>query len=305
MKSLDGRVIVVTGGGRGLGRAFALELAARGARVVVNNRNRVVDDAGRGPADHVVAEIRANGGEAVAEHGDVADPATARRIVELALGTWGRIDGCVTSAAIGGPGMFHKVSPEDFATVIRTNLLGTAQVAAACAAEMRKAGHGRIVLVASTGGLHGEVGLSAYAASKGGIIALGRSIAAEGARHGVFANVLLPYAVTQLTDAAIDERYRPLLDPAAVAPVVAALCDPGCTLNGEVLVAAGGGLRAVSVLEHATVPLPYGPLAPDRLGELLDRSRSAPGRGYGTAREAFLDLAEELATGRAEEASRP
>ena len=101
MKSLDGRVIVVTGGGRGLGRAFALELAARGARVVVNNRNRVVDDAGRGPADHVVAETRANGGEAVAEHGDVADPATARRIVELALGTWGRIDGCVTSAAIG------------------------------------------------------------------------------------------------------------------------------------------------------------------------------------------------------------
>lgn len=297
MSTLTGQVVVVTGGGRGLGRAFALDLAARGARVVVNNRNRVVDDAGLGPADHVVAEIRARGGEAVAEHGDVTDPDTARRLVDLALGTWGRLDACVTSAAVGGPGMFHKVSPEDFAAVVRTNLLGTAQVAAACAAVMRERGHGRIVLVASTGGLHGELGLSAYAASKGGIIALGRSIALEGAAHGVFTNVLLPYAVTQLTERAIDERHRPLLDPAAVAPVATALCDPRCALNGEVIVAAGGGVRAVSVTEHATVPLPAGPLDPDALGTLLDRSRTAPGRRYGNARAAFLDLATELAEG--------
>ncbi|RAY12777.1 oxidoreductase [Actinomadura craniellae] len=295
MNSLDGQVIVITGGGRGLGRAFALDLAARGARLVVNNRNRVVDDQGLGPADHVVAEIRAAGGEAVAEHGDVADPATADRLVQLALDTWGRLDGCVTSAAVSAPAMFHKATADGFAAVIRTNLLGSAQVAAACSAAMRERRHGRIVLVASTAGLHGEPTVSAYAASKGAIIALGRTIAVEGASRGVFTNVLLPYALTQMTDQGMDPRHRELMEPAAVAPVAAALCDPRSTLNGEVIVAAGGGLRIATSVEWGTVPLPAGgPLDPAELAALVERSRKGPAHEYVHAQDGFQDFAEEL-----------
>lgn len=328
MGSLDGQVIVITGGGRGLGRAFALHLAGLGARLVVNNRNRVVDENGLGPADHVVREIRDAGGEAVAEHGDVADPATARHLVELALDIWGGIDACVTSAAVSGPAMFHRSSPEAFEAVIRTNVLGTAQVAAACSAVMRERRHGRIVLVASTAGLHGEPTVSAYAASKGAVIALGRTVAAEGAGRGVFTNVLLPYALTQMTESGMASEHRHLMDPAAVAPVVAALCDPRSTLNGEVIVAAGGGLRSADSVEWGTVltsetasgttpaatsgtapettpeaasetppetiPEGSGGLTPARLAELLERSRKGPAHRYANAQDGFLDLAEEM-----------
>ncbi|GII32668.1 SDR family NAD(P)-dependent oxidoreductase [Planotetraspora mira] len=292
MSSLDGRVVVVTGGGRGLGRAFALHLAGLGARLVVNNRNRVVDENGLGPADHVVEEIRSAGGEAVAEHGDVADPATARRLVELATGTWGRIDACVTSAAVSAPAMFHKSTPEAFEAVIRTNVLGTAQVAAACSAVMREQRHGRIVMVASTAGLHGEPTVSAYAASKGAVIALGRTVAVEGAPRGVHTNVLLPYALTQMTENGMAGEHRHLMDPEAVAPVVAALCDPSCELNGEVIVAAGSGLRASDSVEWGTVPASCS--GPAELADLLGRSRKGPVHRYTNARDGFLDFAAEM-----------
>jgi NAD(P)-dependent dehydrogenase (short-subunit alcohol dehydrogenase family) len=191
--------------------------------------------------------------------------------------------------------MFHKGSAEAFASVIRTNLLGSAQVAAACARVMREGGHGRIVLVASTAGLHGEPTVSAYAASKGAIIALGRSIAVEGAPRGVFTNVLLPYALTQMTDQGMDPRHRALMEADAVAPIAAALCDPRCTLNGEVIVAAGGGLRVAASVEWGTVPLPgAGDLAPAELADLLERSRKGPAHQYAHAQDAFQDFAAEL-----------
>ncbi|GAA0401904.1 putative short-chain type dehydrogenase/reductase [Acrocarpospora corrugata] len=292
MTPLKGKVIVITGGGRGLGRAFALHLARQGARLVINNRNRLVDKHGLGPADHVVAEIRDLGGEAVAEHGDVGDPATAGHLVELAMDIWGRIDACVTSAAVSRPVMFHRSTAEAFESIIRTNVLGTAQVAAACSVVMREQRYGRIVLLASTAGLHGEPTVSAYAASKGAVIALGRSIAAEGAPRGVHTNVLLPYALTQLTDTKMAEQYRDVMDPASVAPVVAALCDPACTLNGEVIVAAGSGLRAADAVEWGTVPVTPG--CPEGLAELLARSRAGTAHRYGNAHLGFLDFAEEL-----------
>ncbi|WP_106396243.1 SDR family NAD(P)-dependent oxidoreductase [Actinocorallia populi] len=291
---LDGQVVVISGGGRGLGRAFALDLAARGARIVVNNRNRVVDDQGLGPADHVVAEIKAMGGEAVAEHGDVTDPATASNVVRLALDTWGRIDACVTSAAISGPAMFHKTTPEAFEAVMRTNVLGSSQIAAACSAVMREQRHGRIVLVSSAAGLHGEPTVSAYAASKGALISLGKTIAVEGASRGVHTNVLLPYATTQMTDAGMDARYREAMDASAVAPVVAALVSPASTLNGQVIVAAAGGLRVATSVEWGTVALTPGADDPAELASLLERSRKGPAHEYAHAQDGFQDFAKEL-----------
>ena len=181
---LAGRVAVVSGGGRGLGRSFCLALARQGAKVVVNNRNRVTDADGRGPADHVAEQITAAGGEAVAEHSDAADPAGGEAIVAAAVERWGRLDICVANAAIGTGGMFHKQPAAQFGEVLEINLHGSVRLARAAMAVMRPAGYGRIILVASTGGLHGDVGLSAYAASKGGLLAFGRSLAAEGAAKG-------------------------------------------------------------------------------------------------------------------------
>ena len=261
---LAGRVAVVSGGGRGLGRSFCLALARQGAKVVVNNRNRVTGADGRGPADHVVAEIMAAGGEAVADYSDAADPAGGETIVAAALERWGRLDICVANAAVGAGGMFHKQPAAQFGEVLEINLHGSVRLARAAMAVMRPAGYGRIILVASTGGLHGDVGLSAYAASKGGLLAFGRSLAAEGAGKGVLTNMLLPYALTQMTETqmtadGVPAAVRKLMDPDLVAPVLTALASPECRLNGEYIVTGGGRLRRASVVEWGTVLLPNGP----------------------------------------------
>lgn len=293
-RTLEGQVAVVTGGGRGLGRAFALHLAGLGAAVVVNNRLREVDDEGLGAADHVVQEIEAAGGRAVADHGDVSDPATGETIVCTALDTWGRLDICVTSAAVSGAQMFHSTTAESFAQVMAINVTGTALVAAPAMRVMRKAGHGRIIMIASTAGLHGEPTVSAYAASKGAVISMGLTAAAEGVRRGVLTNVLLPYATTQMTEASMDQRYATVLRPELVAPIVGALADPSSTLNGRVIVAAGNGLRLAESVEYDTVLRQGGALTPIELEALLDRSASGKNHTYVHAQEAFQDLAAEL-----------
>ncbi len=288
---LAGRVAVVSGGGRGLGRSFCLALARQGAKVVVNNRNRVVDADGRGPADHVTAEIVAAGGEAVAEYSDAAAPDSGEAMVATALGRWGRLDICVANAAIGVGGMFHKQAAGPFDEVLDVNLGGSVRLARAAVSVMRPAGYGRIILVASTGGLHGDIGLSAYAASKGGLLAFGRSLAAEGAARGVLTNMLLPYALTQMTDDGMPSAARARMEPDAVAPVLTALASERCRLNGEYVVTGGGRLRRASVVEWGTVELPAGPdLSAERLAELLERSHQGEPREFGVSVDAFTDL---------------
>jgi NAD(P)-dependent dehydrogenase (short-subunit alcohol dehydrogenase family) len=286
-------VAVVSGGGRGLGRAFCLALARQGASVVVNNRNRVVDGDGLGPADHVVAEIVSSGGSAVADYSDAASPVAGDSMVEAALSRWGRLDICVANAGIGVGGMFHKQSASSFEEVLSINLLGSIRLARAAMAVMRPAGYGRIILVASTGGLHGDIGLSAYAASKGGLLAFGRSLAAEGAGKGVLTNMLLPYAVTQMTAAGIssdDLRRRMTAD--AVVPVLTALAAPECTLNGEYIVTGGGLLRRASAVEWETVALPGGSsLSAAQLAALVAESGRGKPREFGVSADAFTDLA--------------
>jgi NAD(P)-dependent dehydrogenase (short-subunit alcohol dehydrogenase family) len=296
-RPLDGRVGIVTGAGKGLGRAFALHLARAGARLVVNNRNREVDRDGRGPADHVVVEIRAAGGEAVAEHSDVAEESAPQRILDAALSEYGRVDFLVTSAGVSNPEMFHKTSGERFDAVTRINLGGSAHLARLCSQRMRESGSGRIVLVASTAGLHGEPTASAYSASKGALIALGRAIAVEGERRGVLTNVLLPYATTQMTDTGMDGLYREAMAADLVAPVVTALVDPRSQLNGRVLVCGGGGLRVASAVEWGTVRLPRGDLDPADLEELVRASRDGSPHEYADAQSGFADFATEVMGG--------
>ena len=293
---LAGRVAVVSGGGRGLGRSFCLALARQGAKVVVNNRNRVVDADGRGPADQVADQITKAGGEAVAEYSDAADPGSGQAMVAAARQRWGRLDICVANAAIGAGGMFHRQAAEQFDEVLAINLLGSIRLARAAMAVMRPAGYGRIILVASTGGLHGDIGLSAYAASKGGLLAFGRSLAAEGAAKGVLTNLLLPYALTQMTEAQITDDGMPSaarkhLEPDAVAPVLTALASQDCRLNGEYIVTGGGRLRRASVVEWGTVSLPNDPdLSPGQLETLLAQSRAGEPKEFRVSVEAFNDL---------------
>jgi NAD(P)-dependent dehydrogenase (short-subunit alcohol dehydrogenase family) len=283
---LAGRVAIVSGGGKGLGRSFCLALARQGAKVVVNNHNRAA-----GAADRVVAEITAMGGEAVADYGDAADPGSGEAVVAAALERWGRLDICVANAAIGTACMFHKQSDAEFGAVLEVNLAGSARLARAAMAVMRPAGFGRIILVASTGGLHGDVGLSAYAASKGGMLALGRTLAAEGGARGVLTNVLLPYALTQMTEGATPPALGQRMDPDLVAPVLTALASPDGRINGEYVVTGGGRLRRASVVEWETVNIPNEPdLRPGQLQALLASSGSGKPHEYRVAVDAFNDL---------------
>lgn len=289
------QVAIVTGGGKGLGRAFALDLARRGVRVVVNNRNREVDADGRGPADHVAGEILAAGGTAVAHHGAVEDPGSAESMVELALGEWGRLDILITSAGISGPQMFHKATLDNFRQVLDVNVLGTVLVASAAARVMRAAGRGRILMVSSTAGLFGEPAVSAYAASKGAVIALAKTVAVEGARRGVYTNALLPYATTQMTAQGMDKRYAELMAAESVAPVAAALVHPRSQLNGMTVVAGADGLRYAEASEGMTVRHSGGDIAPEDLAGLLETSREGTRHTFAEANDAFQSLAADLA----------
>lgn len=294
-RPLEGRTAVVTGGGKGLGRAFALHLAELGASVVVNNRNRVVDADGLGPADHVVREIEAAGGRAVAQHGDVVDPATPDALVQTALEHFGRLDICVTSAGITRPQMLHKATAEEFRAVFEVNVMGTAMVASAVLAEMRRAGHGRLVLVASGAGLHGLPTASSYAASKGAVIALAKSAALEGAPKDVLTNVLLPYATTQMTEDGMDQQHADRMRPELVAPVVGALADPTSTINGEIVIAAGSAVRVADSVEGGTVLMPHGaPYGPTDLADALHASRARGRHVYPHAPDAFQAIAADL-----------
>lgn len=296
---LDGRAGIVTGAGKGLGRAFALHLAAQGAHVVVNNRKRQLDESGRGSADAVVDEIRASGGVAVAEYSDVTEAGASSRLVDAALGSYGRLDFLVANAAISRPAMFHKSEAADFAAVLDANVRALTDLARAASAHMRARQYGRIVLIASTAGLHGEPTVSAYATSKGAVLALGRTIAVEGAPRGVLTNMVLPYATTPMTEANMNAAFRDSMAPTDVAPVVSALVDPTCTLNGTTIVTANGSLRLASSVEWGTVALPDGRLDPATLAALLDKSHSGPAHEYPTAQEAFTDFAAQTVQNRA------
>lgn len=252
MKRFEGRVAIVTGAGAGLGRAYALHLARSGLRVLVNNRRRELDAAGRGSADRVVEEIRAAGGEALADYEDVCTPGAGERMVERALGQWGRLDALVNNAGVDQHAPFHRIGLEEFRAIFETNFFGTLQFTHAAWKPMRDAGHGRILVSTSSAGLHGLHGLSAYAASKAALIGLARTLAAEGASRDVFCNAIAPYAATRMTDAHLGDAAREAMAPEHVAPLVAALVDADSRVNGEVIVVGLGWARRATTVELAS-----------------------------------------------------
>ena len=265
----DGRVAVITGGGRGLGREYALLLASLGARVVVNDPGAAIkgDGVDAGPAQSVVDEIRGAGGEAVANTDSVATEAGGAAMVQAAIDNWGRIDILIHNAGNVRRAPLSEMSYDDFDAVLDVHLRGAFHVVRPAFPVMCAAGYGRVVLTSSIGGLYGNHDVANYAAAKAGIIGLSNVVAIEGAEHGVRCNVIVPGAVTRMADG-LDTSAYPPMGPELVAPVVGWLAHENCSVTGESLTAIAGRVARVVVAE---APGAYQPSwSIEAVGERID-----------------------------------
>lgn len=246
----DDRVAVITGAGRGLGRAYALLLAAKGARVVVNDPggsltgDRVVAD----PADEVVQEIRSAGGEALACTESVATPAGGQAIIDAALERYGRIDILIHNAGNVRGAPLKEMTQSDFDAVLDVHLRGAFHVVRPAFPLMCKAGYGRVVLTSSIGGLYGSYRQANYSVAKAGLIGLSHVVALEGAAEGVKCNVIVPAAVTRMAEGRDTSAYPPM-SPELVAPTVGWLAHESCSVTGELLVSIAGRVAKAYVAE--------------------------------------------------------
>lgn len=268
----DGRVAVVTGAGRGLGRSYAHLLAARGARVIVNDTGAdLTGDGGRvDPAEQVAAEIREAGGDAIACTASVATPRGGQDIIGSALENYGRLDVVVHNAGNVRRGSLRQMSSEDFDAVLDVHLRGAFHVVRPAFPLMCDAGYGRIVLTSSIGGLYGNCGVANYAAAKAGVIGLSNVAALEGATAGVKCNVVVPAAVTRMAEG-IDTSGYPPMQPELVAPVVGWLAHESCSVTGEVLIALAGRVARAVVAESPGVYQPSWTV--DQVGERIEEIR--------------------------------
>ncbi|MER7691510.1 SDR family NAD(P)-dependent oxidoreductase [Streptomyces sp. NPDC097610] len=253
----DDRVAVITGAGRGLGRAYALLFGAKGAKVVVNDPGGSLtgDGGDTGPADEVVREIRAAGGEAVACTESVATAEGGRAIVESALGHYGRIDVLVHNAGIVRSAPLTEMTYEDFDAVLDVHLRGAFHVVRPAFPLMCEAGYGRVVLTSSIGGLYGNHRVAGYGMAKAGMIGLSNVVALEGAAAGVRCNVIVPGAVTRMAEG-IDTSAYPPMGPELTAPVVGWLAHESCSITGEMLVSIAGRVARAFVAETPGVYRP-------------------------------------------------
>ncbi len=253
----DGRVAVVTGGGRGLGRAYAVLLASQGAKVVVNDPGSSIagDGTDAGPAQEVVREIAAAGGDAVANTDSVTTPAGGTAIIDAAMDRYGRIDILVHNAGNVRRASLKELTYDDFETVVDVHLRGAFHVVRPAFPLMCQAGYGRIVLTSSIGGLYGNHQVANYAVAKAGVIGLSNVAAIEGAAEGVKSNVIVPAAVTRMAEG-IDTSAYPPMGAQLVAPVVGWLAHETCSVTGEILIALAGRVARAVVAETPGVYRP-------------------------------------------------
>jgi NAD(P)-dependent dehydrogenase (short-subunit alcohol dehydrogenase family) len=239
--SFDGRTAIVTGAGGGLGRGYALELARRGARVVVNDLGGSVDGTGEGTraADAVVSEIAEAGGEAVANYDSVSDPESGEAIVQAALDSFGGVDIVINNAGILRDRSFANMTLEEIQAVIDVHLRGAFFVSQPAFRVMKEAGYGRFVFTASNAGILGNFGQANYGAAKMGLVGLSNVLAIEGMKYGIRSNVIAPVARTRMTEDLLGP-FADLVDPNQVMPMVVYLCSEANEFTHEIFSAGGG-----------------------------------------------------------------
>jgi NAD(P)-dependent dehydrogenase (short-subunit alcohol dehydrogenase family) len=264
----DGKSVLVTGAGRGVGRGHALLLASRGARVVVADIGGQLDGSGSSaePAEQVVDEIRTAGGEAVACHASIAEVEGAAAIVNAAVDSFGGLDIVINNAGIHDPGAFTDLSLENFQRMLNVHYLGVVYVLKAAWPHLKKSGSGRVVNTCSEGmaGMHPNV--SSYGAAKGSVMGLTLCLSTECEKDGIRVNAVAPRAATRLADLnTLVEAYGITLEqakaimapftPEAVAPVAAYLAHESCELNGVVLATGGGQVQRMALMESEGIKI--------------------------------------------------
>ena len=259
MMRFDGRVAVVTGAGGGLGRQHALALAARGARVVVNDLGGTLDGNGATPtaALAVVEEIRAAGGQAMASGASVTDAAAVQAMMDEAIAAWGRIDILVNNAGILRDKSFSKMTLDDFRLVVEVHLMGAVNCCKAVWDTMRAQNYGRIVMTTSSSGLYGNFGQSNYGAAKMALVGLMQTLSIEGAKHDIRVNCLAPTAATRMTEHLMPEAVLKLLQAEAVTPGLLALVAEDAPNRAILCAGAGAFERAyITLTQGVFVGLP-------------------------------------------------
>ncbi len=245
----EGRVVIVTGAGNGLGRSHAALFAAHGARVVVNDLGGDLhgSDGGTRAADAVVEQIKSDGGEAVANYDSVTD---GDRIVQTALDTWGRVDVVINNAGILRDVSFHKMTQDDWDRVYEVHVLGSMKVTRAAWPHLREQGYGRVIMTSSAAGLYGNFGQANYSMAKLGLVGFSHTLAVEGARYNIHANAIAPVAGSRMTETILPPNLVEALKPEYVSPLVLWLAHESCEQTGGVF-EVGGGFMGQVRLERA------------------------------------------------------
>jgi NAD(P)-dependent dehydrogenase (short-subunit alcohol dehydrogenase family) len=267
----DGRVAIVTGAGGGLGRSHALLLASRGAKVVVNDLGGTVEGTGAGSAaaDKVVEEIRAAGGEAVANYDGVDTWAGGEAIVKTALDAYGKVDILINNAGILRDKSFMKMEEIDVDKVIAVHLKGGFNVTKAAFPVMRENNYGRIVMTTSNTGLYGNFGQANYGAAKLGLVGLMNTLKLEGARYNILVNTIAPIAGTRMTATVMPPDMVEKLKPEYVTPMVAYMCSEACTDSGIIFTAGAGYFSRAVMVEGPGIAL--NPLKGITIEDIRDR----------------------------------
>jgi len=275
----DGKVAIVTGAGGGLGRQHALELARRGARLVVNDLGGAMDGSGGSSeaATRVVAEINALGGQAIANGSSVTDDAGVALMVGAAMAAWGRIDILVANAGVLRDKTFSKMEFADFQFVVAVHLMGTVKPAKAVWEIMKTQNYGRIVVTTSSSGLYGNFGQSNYGAAKLGVIGLMNTLKLEGQKNNIHVNAIAPVAATRMTENLLPPEVAARLAPEFVTPGVVFLCSEEAP-SGAILTAGGGAFALARIVESEGVYLGEGGLSVEEVRDNWSRITDEAGQ---------------------------
>ncbi|MEL7311082.1 MAG: SDR family oxidoreductase [Pseudomonadota bacterium] len=252
----DDQVVIVTGAGGGLGRCHALEFARRGAKVVVNDLGGARDGTGgsASPAEQVVAEIEALGGEAIADGANVTKPDEVEAMVQTAMERWGRIDVLVNNAGILRDKTFAKMELGDFETVVDVHLIGSVVCTKAVWEIMRQQQYGRIMMTSSSSGLYGNFGQSNYGAAKLGLVGFMNTLHLEGMKYNIHVNTLAPVAATRMTEDLMGEDVLAALQPELVTPAVIFMCSKDAG-SRQIIAAGAGGFARAAIIESEGILL--------------------------------------------------